>query len=76
MAKTKNIKEIYDALPESSQRILTNSVAIEGRVAYTTAWRYVTGQMKPLYLYRKLIAERLSELTGKNYTEDQLGWKL
>ena len=75
MAKTKNIKEIYESLPESMRLELTSCIVIEGRVTYTTAWRYVTGQMEPPYLYRKFIAEKLSALTGKTFSADQM-WQI
>ena len=75
MAKTKNIKEIYESLPESVRLELTSCIVIEGRVTYPTAWRYGTGQMTPPYLYRKFIAEKRSALTGKPFSADQM-WQI
>lgn len=72
MAKTKNINDIFGKLPEDKRTALINSVTIDGKVTYTTAWRYLTGQMTPKYLYQKYIAEKLSELTGRTYTAEQL----
>ena len=59
-----NIKEINQTLNTDQRVEIANQVAIRGKVGIASVYRWLNGEAKPLHLYRELIQEVFSEVTG------------
>lgn len=59
-----NIKEINQTLTTDQRVEIANQVAIRGKVGIASVYRWLNGEAKPLHLYRELIQEVFSEVTG------------
>lgn len=72
MDKKKTIKKVSSELTSNQRKTIVNEVALKGKIAGVTVYRYLTGEAEPMYLYKELITNVVNSVLKTSHTIEEL----